>query len=130
MSKLSRQQLIDLAVHSYFASVDNKNMDGILECMHDDVVATVQTAHVSHTGREGVRKMFETLFSTYKKTWHGDFETTADEENQTVATRFNVTLEKPDGTFDPPMKNCNFFYVEGGKFRRYFVYMDGTSVLP
>ncbi len=130
MSKLTRQQLIDLAVTSYFANVDKKNMDAVLACMHDDVVVTVQTANHDHHGKDGVRKMFETLFTTYKKTWHGDFEVTADPENQTVATRFNVTLEKPDGTFDPPMKNCNFFYVEGGKFRRYYVFMNGVSVLP
>jgi ketosteroid isomerase-like protein len=130
MSKLSRQQLIDLAVYSYFGNVDKKNMDEVLACMHEDIVVTIQTDHLSHTRVDGVRKMFETLFSTYKKTWHGDFEVTADEENQTVATRFNVTLEKPDGTFDPPMKNCNFFYVENGKFRRYYVFMDGVSVLP
>ncbi|TAM41310.1 MAG: nuclear transport factor 2 family protein [Rhodanobacter sp.] len=130
MSKLTRQQLVDLAVDKYFGNVDKKNMDAVLACMNEDTVVTIQTDHLDHKGIKGVRKMFETLFSTYKKTRHYGFEVTADAENQTVATRFNVTLEKPDGTFDPPMKNCNFFYVENGKFRRYVVFMDGTSVLP
>lgn len=50
MSKLNRQQLIDLATKQYFGSVDSKNMDGVLSCFHPDVKFTIQTDNLTHPG--------------------------------------------------------------------------------
>lgn len=128
MSKLTRQQLIDLAVDSYFANVDRKDMDAVLACCHDDCFVTVQTQPITHSGIDGIRRMFETLFSSYEEIWHGDFEVTADEENQTVAARFNVRLKDAAGK-ETRLSNCNFWYVKDGKFSRYYVFMSGENVL-
>lgn len=128
MSRLTRQQLIDLAIDAYFANVDRKNMDGVLACCHDDCSVTIQTAPITHNGVDGIRKMFETLFSSYEHIWHGDFDVTADEVNQTVSARFNVLLRDAAGQ-ETRLSNCNFWYVEGGKFSRYYVFMSGTNVL-
>lgn len=51
MSKLNREQLIDLAQMQYFANVDNKNMDAVLACVHDDVQFTIQTDPLTHSGK-------------------------------------------------------------------------------
>lgn len=128
MSKLTRQQLIALGVESYFGNVDRKNMDAVLACCHGDCTVTIQTDHLTHSGIDGIRRMFENLFAGYEEIWHGDFEVTADEQNQTVSMRFNVRLVDAKGQ-ETRLSNCNFFYVEGGKFRRYYVFMSGDNVL-
>ncbi|EIL99325.1 hypothetical protein RHOFW104T7_00295 [Rhodanobacter thiooxydans] len=128
MSKLTRQQLIALGVENYFGNVDRKNMDAVLACCHDDCTVTIQTDHLTHSGMDGIRRMFENLFAGYEEIWHGDFEVTADEQNQTVSMRFNVRLVDAKGQ-ETRLSNCNFFYVEGGKFRRYYVFMSGDNVL-
>lgn len=129
MSQLSRDQLIDLAVNRYFANVDNKQMEAVLDCFHDDVAFTIQTDNLTHPGGvAGVKTMFENLFSGYEEIWHGDFEMAADEQAQTVCARFNVYLKDHEGR-ETRLKNCNFWYVEDGKFKRVFVFMSGENVL-
>ena len=128
MSHFSREQLIDLAVQKYFGNVDRKNMQAILDCCHEDVAFTIQTDNLTHSGHAGVRKMFDNLFGNYETIWHGDFEVAADAETQTVSARFNVFLKDAQGN-ETRLRNCNFWYVEDGKFRRVFVYMSGENVL-
>lgn len=128
MTRLNREQLIDLAITSYFGNVDQKNMQQVLDCCHEDVQFTIQTDNLTHSGQSGVRKMFENLFSGYEEIWHGDFEVAADESAQTVCARFNVYLKDPQGN-EVRLRNCNFWYVEDGKFRRVFVFMSGENVL-
>ncbi|RGP53647.1 nuclear transport factor 2 family protein [Pseudomonas abyssi] len=128
MTTLNREQLIDLATKQYFANVDCKNMDAVLACFHPDVQFTIQTDNLTHPGVEGVRKMFEGLFSTYDEIWHGDFEMAADDATQTVCARFNVYLKDPAGN-ETRLSNCNFWYVRDGKFERVFVFMSGDNVL-
>lgn len=126
--RMTRQELIHLAIDSYFGNVDRKNMDGVLATCHENCSVTIPTAPVTHGGIDGIRRMFENLFSSYEKIWHGDFEITADEENQTIAARFNVRLEDANGQVTK-LTNCNFWYVEDGRFRRYYVFMSGENVL-
>jgi ketosteroid isomerase-like protein len=129
MKKLSRNELIHLATMDYFGNVDKKNMDGVLANFHEGASLTVPTDPIVHEGREqGIRAMFQTLFDSYDEIWHGDFECTADEASQSIAARFNVYLKSPDGT-EVKLSNCNFWYVEDGKFSRVFVYMSGPNVL-
>lgn len=128
MTRLSREQLIELATQSYFGNVDQKKMEEVLACCHEDVQFTIQTDNLTHSGHTGVRKMFENLFSGYEEIWHGDFEAAADEVTQTVCSRFNVYLKDHEGN-ETRLRNCNFWYVEDGKFRRVFVFMSGENVL-
>jgi len=129
MPKLTRDELIKMATMDYFANVDQKNMDGVLANFHDNAVFTVPTDPIVHEGRDqGIRAMFQTLFDSYVDIWHGDFECTADEDTQSIAARFNVYLKTEDGT-EIKLTNCNFWYVEEGKFSRVFVFMSGPNVL-
>ena len=128
MSRLSREQLIDLATQKYFSNVDSKNMQAVLDCCHEDVAFTIQTDNLTHNGHIGVRKMFDNLFNNFDEIWHGDFDVAADVETQTICARFNVYLKDPQGN-ETHLRNCNFWYVEDGKFRRVFVFMSGENVL-
>lgn len=128
MTRLTREQLTELATISYFENVDQKNMQQVLDCCHEDVQFTIQTDNLTHSGHTGVRQMFENLFSGYEEIWHGDFEVASDEETQTVCARFNVYLKDAKGN-EVRLRNCNFWYVEDGKFRRVFVFMSGENVL-
>lgn len=128
MTRLTREQLTDLAINSYLGNVDKKNMQQVLDCCHEDVQFTIQTDNLTHSGQSGVRKMFDNLFSGYEEIWHGDFEVAADEVTQTVCARFNVYLKDHQGN-ENRLRNCNFWYVEDGKFRRVFVFMSGENVL-
>ena len=47
-STLTRQGLIDLALDKYFANVDAKNLDAVLDCFHDNAMLTVQNVFVVH----------------------------------------------------------------------------------
>jgi len=128
MNRLDREQLIDLAIQQYFANVDRKAMQAVLDCCHENIEFTIQTDHLTHRGRDGVRRMFENLFNGYVHIWHGDFEVAADVDTQTVCARFNVRLQDHQGT-QTHLNNCNFWYVENGRFRRVFVFMSGENVL-
>ncbi|MCO5785820.1 hypothetical protein DHB74_05565 [Pseudomonas sp. G11-1] len=128
MTRLTREQLTELAITSYFGNVDKKNMQQVLDCCHEDVEFTIQTDNLTHSGHTGVRKMFENLFSGYEEIWHGDFEVAVDDVAQTVCARFNVYLKDAQGN-ETRLRNCNFWYVEEGKFRRVFVFMSGENVL-
>lgn len=129
MLKLTRDELIELATMDYFANVDKKNMDGVLANFHEDATLTVPTDPIVHEGRDqGIRKMFQNLFDSYVDIWHGDFECTVDEKEQSIAARFNVYLKTEDGG-EIKLTNCNFWYVENGKFSRVFVFMSGPNVL-
>ncbi|MBL0952579.1 MAG: nuclear transport factor 2 family protein, partial [Pseudomonas sp.] len=112
----------------YFANVDNKNMAGVLDCFHEDVAFTIQTDNLTHDGHTGVRKMFDNLFANFEEIWHGDFELAVDVDTQTICSRFNVYLKDAQGN-ETRLRNCNFWYVEDGKFRRVFVFMSGENVL-
>ena len=57
-SAMSRKELEDLALKKYFASVDAKNLDAVLDCFHDNAMLTVQTAFAVHSGKENIRRMF------------------------------------------------------------------------
>jgi len=128
MNRLNRDQLIDLALQQYFANVDRKAMQAVLDCCHEDIEFTIQTDHLTHRGRDGVRRMFENLFNGYAHIWHGDFEVAADVDAQSVCARFNVRLQDHQGA-QTHLNNCNFWYVENGRFRRVFVFMSGENVL-
>ncbi|WP_300728284.1 nuclear transport factor 2 family protein [Pseudomonas sp.] len=128
MSRLTREQLSDLATEQYFGNVDNKNMQAVLDCCHENVQFTIQTDNLTHDGHTGVRKMFDNLFNNFEYIWHGDFELAIDVEKQTICSRFNVLLKDPQGN-ETRLRNCNFWYVEDGKFRRVFVFMSGENVL-
>src|SRR6266849_3815894 len=117
-NKLSRDYLVDLVVNKYFANVDRHNMQPVLDCFTADAFFTIQSAFTDHEGRDtGIRRMFETFFATYKTSIHKDFHHVPDIDNNAIASQFNVYLQESDGK-ETRMSNCNFFYLENGKFKR------------
>lgn len=122
--------LIDL-VEYYFAAVDRNDLDAVLACFTEDANVTIQSAHSAHQGRDTqVRRMYEELFENYREHMrHIHFRHVADPDNNRVASQFDVELTDNDGE-NIHLTNANFFYLEGGKFRRVFIYMsDGVNVL-
>jgi len=126
-----RDYYVDMVEQKYFANVDRKDMDAVLDCFTEDAVFTIQSAFTTHEGRDtGIRKMFENLLETYEqKIVHRDFKHVVDVENNRCAAQFEVELTDNDGN-ETYLSNCNFFYLdENGKFERVFVYMSGENVL-
>ena len=122
--------LVDM-VERYFHFVDTYDLDGVLSCFTEDAAVTVQTARSVHEGREtGIRAMYEELFENYKSHMrHIHFRHVADPDNGRIASQFDVELTDNDGN-SVQLTNCNFFYLEEGKFKRMYVYMsDGVNVL-
>jgi ketosteroid isomerase-like protein len=123
----------------YFGSVDRKDLAATLECFCPDAVFTIRSTTVCdgqlkaivtvHEGRDtGIRRMFENLFNNYTFMVHKDFTHVVDVEHERCAAQFNVVLVGTDGR-EIHMSNCNFFYLEGGKFKRVYVYMMAENVL-
>lgn len=127
----SREYYIDMVENRYFGNVDSKNLEGVLDCFREDAVFTIQSAFITHEGRDsGIRKMFENLFETYEpRIVHRDFEHIVDPEHSCCSARFEVELVDEEGA-ELHYSNCNFFYLdEEGKFARVFVWFSGENVL-
>lgn len=127
----SHDYYVDMVENKYFAKVDGKDMDSVLDCFTEDAVFTIQSAFTTHEGRDtGIRKMFENLFETYSsKMVHRDFTHVVDPENNRCSSQFDVELVDAGGN-ETNLSNCNFFYLnEDGKFERVYVYMSGENVL-
>lgn len=125
---LSREELIDLATHKYFANVDAKNMDATLACFHDEALFCVQTAFTRHSGKAEIRRMFEDFFAGYAEIVHKDFTCTVDEANGRIAASFEAVLTGHDGEITR-LFNTNFWRIRDGKFQEVYVYMSGANPL-
>lgn len=127
-SSLSRDALMNLAIHKYFANVDKKNMEATLACFHPCAMFTVQTAFTTHVGQVGLKRMFEDFFSAYRKIVHRDFQCTTDERNGRMAASFVADLVGHDGQ-RTLLYNTNFWRVRDDKFQEVYVYMSGANPL-
>ncbi|MBZ5702553.1 MAG: nuclear transport factor 2 family protein [Acidobacteriia bacterium] len=126
--KHAREWYVELAVKKYFANVDRKNLQGVLDCFNEDAVFTIQSHFSVHTGRDtGIRKMFEELFQ-YRTILHTDFENIVDVESEAISSRFRVELDPVSGPHVHLM-NVNHWYVKNDKFQRVYVWMSGENVL-
>jgi ketosteroid isomerase-like protein len=122
----TREDYANMVENRYFANVDRKNLENVLDCFHPDAIFAIQSAFSTHEGRDtGIRKMFESLFERYSEILHKDFQHVVDVEGECCASRFSVeNVSAQDGT-ETHLSNCNFFYLEGDKFKRVYVYMSG-----
>jgi len=121
--------LVDMVEHQYFRNVDEKNLDGVLDCFNKDAVFTIQSSGTVHEGRDdGIKEMFENLFDNYDRTIHRHFHHIADPPNSRIASQFTVDFWEP-GEDTYYYTNCNFWYLEDGKFQEVYVYMSDENVL-
>jgi len=127
-STLGRDELVDLALNKYFANVDAKNLDAVLDCFHDNAMITVQTAFTTHVGKEGIKRMFVDFMESYETIIHRDFTCTIDEKNGRIAACFTAELKDPEGN-TVLLENTNFWRIRGDKFQEVYIYMSGANPL-
>ncbi|MGB3634976.1 MAG: nuclear transport factor 2 family protein [Rubrobacteraceae bacterium] len=122
-----REDYIKMVEDQYFANVDLKDLEAVLDCFHHDAVFVVQSAFSTHEGRDtGIKEMFERLFRNYApKILHSNFRHVVDVPKGCCASQFSVeNISAYDGT-EAVMSNCNFFYFDGEKIKSVYVYMSG-----
>lgn len=127
-STLDRQGLIDLAINQYFANVDKKDLDAVLDCFHDNAMMTVQTSFTTHDGMEQIRSMFSEFMGAFDVIVHRDFELTVDEDNGRIVGSFVAELTDADGN-KTYLENTNFWRIRDNKFQEIYIYMSGENVL-
>lgn len=120
---------IDIVTKRYFDGVDNKRLEQVLDCFHADAVLHEMTSDTKHDGIDAIRTMFEGLFSTNGRIWHGNFVHTADPECNSVCSQFTVEIEPNELGEELIYQNCNRFYLKDDKFQTVFVYMSGDNLL-
>lgn len=127
-----RDELIAFATKTYFGSVDAKNIEGALDCFHDEALFCVQTAFTRHAGKAEIRGMFEDFFGAYETIIHRDFTCTVDEANGRITASFTAELHDSEGTVTE-LNNTNFWRFrpgpDGPRFQEVYVYMSGANVL-
>jgi ketosteroid isomerase-like protein len=128
MTRLTAEQMISLVEDSYFHNVDNKNLDPAVACFTEDAELTVQTAHTTHRGHGEIRRMFDDFMRETPVIYHGDFSHVTDVDNQLIASQFLARNNYKDGS-EVSMRNCNFFVLEGGRFKKVTIYMSGENPL-
>jgi len=125
---LSREALA-AAPASYFRAVDAMDVDAILEHFADDATLTVQTDHVTFTGADEIRRMFNDFTGASVSIFHEIKNIVVEPAAGKVATEQSYIGELNDGTKND-MHNCNFFDVDSdGKFSRVIIWMAGTNPL-
>jgi ketosteroid isomerase-like protein len=127
-SSLDRAGLMDLALQKYFANVDAKNLEAVLDCFHDNAMITIQTAFTIHAGKDAIRRMFTDFMRDYDVIVHRDFTCTVDADNGRIAANFIAELTGQDGS-SVYLENTNFWRIRGDKFQEVYIYMSGANPL-
>ncbi len=127
-SSLKRDALVDLALNQYFANVDKKDLDAVLDCFHDNAMITVQTAFAVHDGKDNIRRMFTDFMATWETIVHRDFTCTVDETNGRITACFTAELVDAQGN-TTLLYNTNFWRVREGKLQEVYIYMSGENPL-
>jgi ketosteroid isomerase-like protein len=127
-SSLDRQGLMELALEKYFAHVDAKDLDAVMDCFHDSAMLTVQNVFVVHDNKDAIRRMFVDFMGSYDTIIHRDFVCTIDEKNGRVVASFVAELIDADG-HTTLLNNTNYWRIRGDKFQEVYVYMSGANPL-
>ena len=127
-SNLDRDGLVNLAINKYFANVDKKELDAVLDCFHDNAIITIQTAFMTHAGKENIKRMFIDFMGAYDTIIHRDFTCTVDETNGRITASFFAELTEANGN-KILLENTNFWRVRDDKFQEVYIYMSGENPL-
>lgn len=127
-SSLDRQGLMELALEKYFARVDAKDLDAVMDCFNDSAMLTVQNVFVVHDNKDAIRRMFVDFMGSYDTIIHRDFVCTIDEKNGRVVASFIAELIDADGN-TTLLHNTNFWRIRGDRFQEVYVYMSGENPL-
>jgi ketosteroid isomerase-like protein len=124
---MDRQAQIDL-VRRYFAAVDGEDIDALLATLTEDCVFTVETHGVHLQGAQAITGMFRRLWDSHAAVLHHKFTFVPDPEDGRIAARFEVDNTEHDGSHTLK-SNCNFFEIDGDRFKAIAVYMTGSNTL-
>lgn len=127
-SSLDHNSTVELALQKYFANVDAKNIEAVLDCFHDNAMITVQTAFTIHEGKAAIRRMFEDFMATYASIVHRDFECSVDAKNGRIAASFTAELKDDEGR-TTLLENTNFWRIRDDRFQEVYIYMSGQNPL-
>jgi ketosteroid isomerase-like protein len=117
------------APQTYFDAVDAQDVEAIVSHFADDATLTIQTANVTHNGKDEIRRMFTDFTENSVFIEHQIHNMVVEAEKGKVSTEQDYRGELNDGTKND-MYNCNFFdFDENGKFKRVIIWMAGTSPL-
>ncbi len=117
------------APHSYFDAVDAMDIEAIVAHFADDATLTIQTANVTHTGKDEIRRMFADFTGASVSIRHEMRNIVVEVDKGKVATEQGYIGDLKDGTKND-MHNCNFFdFNEAGEFQRVIIWMAGTNPL-
>lgn len=121
--------MIAAAPAAYFTAVDAKDLEATLAFFADDATFTVQTAHVTWSGREEIAGMFRGFFAGYSTIRHEITNLIVDGPASRAATEQHCPHVRNDGTPET-LTTCNVFaYADDGRFQRVIVWIDGVSPL-
>ncbi|MDD3445212.1 MAG: nuclear transport factor 2 family protein [Zavarzinia sp.] len=127
-SALDAVALEDLAIRRYFGAVDAKDIEGVLSCLHDEALFTVQTDFVCHAGKPAIRRMLVDYFAAFETIVHRDFKLSADPATGRVAATFEGLVTTAAGVATR-LCNTNIWRVRGGRFQEIHVFMSGPNIL-
>ena len=113
---LTREQLIEMAVDKYFIGCNEHNRDQVCSVLSEDCVMRFSSAKYVYDGRPSIYEHMQDFMTSFKVINFHNFVSIVDVETQSIAVRFQVTLEDHEGDAFT-MNNCNFFKAnEAGLF--------------
>ena len=120
---LSADQMRNIAVHSYFGSVEKGDDPTVAALFSEDAVMRIISAGIAYEGKAAIIEHFDDFLEVYDQVTVADFITTADEAAQRIAVQFTITLVS--GSERIVMTNCNFFqFNEAGLMSDVAIYMS------
>jgi hypothetical protein len=139
MSRTEREAVIDFVEHAYFGSVQNQNIEAVMNCFQPraDVIIRHGDNPIRHfaaapaAGQANLQDFYTHLCGNYDA-WFGDFKHFVDVGAQRSACYFTVRLTpKTDGLYADAgvqeLKNCNFFEYERDLIRHMIIYYSNTG---
>ena len=123
-----RETKLKSMVTAYFCGVDDEDLPLLLGTLSEECVFSIETHGIKLIGHDAISGMFHRLWSNHKWVRHDQFSFVEDTQNDTIAARFRVTNQMPDGQL-VHKSNCNFFTAKGNKFSEVRVYMSGENTL-
>ena len=115
-------------VERYFAAVDAEDLPAVLATLSPDCVFTVETHGVRLEGHDEITGMFNRLWSNHAGVRHLDFAHVPAPDHARIASQFRVENTEQDGSLTHK-SNCNFFTIDGDRFKTVAVYMAGPNTL-
>lgn len=113
---LTREELIEMAVDKYFIGCNIHDREQVCSVLSEDCVMRFSSAKYIYDGREPIYVHMEEFMRSFKVINFHNFVEVVDVDSQSIAVRFQVTLEDHEGDAFT-MNNCNYFQAnEEGLF--------------